>query len=335
VKPVKAEPPFSQHRLRLLENKRTSDVSSLEEDEETPTAATIWAAVRSEPNARVKLKLLRILETVLLAEVLERAMASRAPDAGVLPASVKTSAQTVNEGASRGAKERRCPRAEKPLWSPASSEEQAVFARIQEILTCANQSFGAKFDVERSSKDALLYPFERVRGAVANVLLKRARGYRFTNPGAVLWDGMTLEGYKLEEFSAGPFSEVIERIERNPPPTASPSRRTPEQRHASRPISHEVERDRGLYLQSVYEKLPNDTRKAIDDRAFALAREELGGAGSTLRLGLLRLDKRNELLLAEYAEAEGWEERGPNPKIRGSRQAETKTEPIERESIRG
>jgi hypothetical protein len=120
---------------------------------------------------------------------------------------VNDSPQTVKEGP----RERR-PRSGTPLWQPTGGEEEAVLSHARSILEWSNRDFGARFDVDRSLKDMLRYPFEHVRGAVSNVLLKKSRGYGFKNPGAVLWEGITLEGYKLDEFSVARFSEVLARI---------------------------------------------------------------------------------------------------------------------------
>jgi hypothetical protein len=323
VKVSSEERELSHHRpLRLLEKKETSDVLSREHDEERPTPEAIWALARSEPSVRIKLRLLRLLETVLLSAVLERAMASSSLTATPenTPERKKetenASGQTVKEGVPREPREQRRRRAESPVWSPVSTEEKAVFTHAREILSWANQAFGARFDLERSTKDTLLYPFEYVRGAVANVLLKKARGYRFTNPGAVLWDSITLEGYKLDEFSVGPFADVLERVERRPKPLPSPTR-VPTEPATSSQNGFELERKRGLLLQAIYEKLPDDARTGLDERALALARRELGESSSSLRLGLLRLDKRNELLLAEHGDAMGPGKTGDESQILG------------------
>lgn len=322
---------LSHHCLRLLKKKETSDVSSSEHDDERPTASSLWALARVEPNARVKLRLLRLLETVLLSEVLERVMGSRTVETARETENVPS--QTVKADTPSHVRERRWPRAGTQLWSPVSTEERAVFVQVREILAWANQAFGARFDLERSSKDALLYPFERVRGAVANVLLKKARGYRFGNPGAVLWDGITLEGYKLEEFSVGPFTEVLERIGKKPlTPLGLPG--TAVKPLPSSHASDELERRRGLLLQTVYEKLPDDARKSLDERALVLARNELGGAGSSLRLGLLRLEKRNELLLAEHGDANGQRRSGDESQIPRFASDRNETEPIDHVSRR-
>jgi hypothetical protein len=195
---------------------------------------------------------------------------------------------------------------------------------VRSVLEWANREHRARFDVERSAKDTLRYPYETVRGAVANVLLKRARGYRFTNAGAVLWDGITLEGYKLEEFAAGPFDEVLARVgvsgldgatssdsatsatvesARSGSEPARGSARRPEAKLPAPlstlpppPLRFDRERRAKLELQAAYEALPEDERAVIDRRAEALAREELGEMVSPPRLRLLQLDKRNELL---------------------------------------
>jgi hypothetical protein len=290
---------LSHHRsLRLLDKKETSDVPSLEGDdarEEKPSPERIWAWIRREPSERVKLRLLRLLETLLLGETLERLMRERETGKGPWEPRLETlKAAEVKDAPTEKMAMKRRPRAPGPLWSKEKNEEnQAVFAQVEKILEESNRSFGASFDVSRSARDTLRYPFEHVRGAVANVLLKKARGYGFTNPGAVLWEGITLEGYKLEELSVGPFEDVLARVEKSSPsPPALPKTPPP-----SRPLAFEPERKRRLLLQEVYERLPQEAREDLDRRAEALAREELGTLGSQLRLGLLKLDKRNELLL--------------------------------------
>jgi hypothetical protein len=182
-------------------------------------------------------------------------------------------------------------------------EEAQVLAHVRSILAWANRDHGATFDIERSAKDTLRYPFERVRSAVANVLLKRARGYPFVNPGAVLWDGITLEGYKLDEFSVACLDEVLARVGRSHPggtPEKAPERATGGSAAAPGAIvpRFEPERRRRELLQELYRKLPEATRLSIDERAEALAREELGELASPRRVRLLQLDKKNELLAA-------------------------------------
>jgi hypothetical protein len=332
LKASQEEKKLSHHRLlRLLDKKETSDVLSFEHDDTRPSPEAIWALVRSERAVRVKLRLLRLLESVLLTEALEKAMASRPLENGKETGNAPS--QTVKDVTPRDSRERRWPRAEKPLWLPVSPEEQVVCTHAREILSWSNEAFGARFDLERSAKDTLLYPFERVRGAVANVLLKKARNYRFGNPGAVLWDGITLEGYKLEEFSVGPFSEVLERVGKKAPPAVNS--RLPERSTSSRQAPFEPERQRQLLLQAIYEKLPGDVRVGLDERALVLARRELGEASSSLRLGLLRLDKRNELLVAEHGGAVGYGNPGGDPQISGFASDRNETEPIGRGAARG
>ncbi len=295
----------SHHRalpssLRLLEKKETSDVPFLEEDdarEEKPSPERIWAWIRSERSERVKLRLLRLLETLLLSETLERVMRLRETAKGHTELQRETLKDPSPKDPAKMAVRRR-PRAPGPLWVRERNEEtEAVFAHVERILEESNRSFGASFDVARSTRDTLRYPFEHVRGAVANVLLKKAQGYSFTNPGAVLWDGITLEGYKLAEFAVGPFQEVLARVGKSPPPPP-PSPKSPP---PPRALAFEPERKRRLVLQAVYERLPKEAREDLDRRAEVLAREALGTSGSTLRLGLLKLDKRNELLQEEQA----------------------------------
>jgi hypothetical protein len=276
--------------LRLLEKKRTSDVSSFEGDEsERPTVEAVWAWIRRECSTRLKLGLLRLLETLLVTEASSKTVMApqetvMAPQETVMP--------------EKGLARDRRPRSPTPLWSGEKGEEAQVLSQVRSILTWANREHRASFPVEKSAQDTLLYPFERVRAAVANVLLKRARGYRFENAGAVLWDGITLEGYKLDEFSVASFEEVLARLGR----TSAPSERKapfppPQPRPAEARLEFEPERRRRELLQALYERLPTAERADLDRRAEVLAREELGET-STLRLGLRRLDKRNELLAA-------------------------------------
>lgn len=321
----------SHHRpLRLLERKGTSDVPSLEGDEgrerthltaehpsmDRPTVESVWAWVHRERSVRVKLRLLRLLETLLVTEALGKTVMP--PGESVMP-----SAETVMDsrssppppsrsspgapvGGAVSGKERRV-RASVPLWTGESGEEAKVFTHVRSILEWANREHRASFDVERSAKDTLRYPFERVRAAVANVLLKRARGYRFANAGAVLWEGITLEGYKLDEFSVACFDEVLARLARGR--SGDPHRGAPSGRPASlprtaalpSPLPFQSERQRRFLLQEAYQKLPESERCELDRRAEVMACEELGVMDSPLRRRFLQLDKRNELLAARMA----------------------------------
>ncbi len=298
LKGQEEERKLSHHRshrgpLRLFEKKDTSDVLSLEDEEdlgEKPSAEAIWRQVRRERSLRVKLRLLRLLETVLLGEVLERVMPSSRGE----EKTVNAPGETLKTGPAGQAPLRR-KRAPSPLWSKEGEEEKLVFLKAREILEWANQEHKASFPVARSLEDMLLYPFENVRAAVANVVLKRARGYRFQNPGAVLWDAITLEGYKLDEFSVGPFEEVLARAQ-----APAPAKPAPVPPRSSEVLQRfEPERRRRELLQALYEKLPEEKRRELDLRALSLAQEELGARSSPLRLSLRRLDKRNELLERE------------------------------------
>jgi hypothetical protein len=292
----------SHHRvLRIFKKEKTSDVLSLETTNERPTVEAIWAHVRREESVRVKLRLLRLLESLLLAEALERTLNARPSTVSAsvnAPVSASVNAP-VSDGVNEppptpsSVKERR-PRAATPLWQPRAAEEESVLAHARSILEWSNKDFHAHFEVERSLRDMLRYPFEQVRGAVSNVLLKMSRGYQFKkNPGAVLWEGITLEGYKLEEFSAARFSEVLTRLSGTqcahlrgaPPPPPAPPR-----------FAFSEERKRRALLQSIYEKLPEEARQDLDRRAQALAEQELGEKGSPERLALRSLDHRNALL---------------------------------------
>jgi hypothetical protein len=300
AKTLNARGDSSQHRgshrssLRLLE-KRTSDVPSLEGDDERPSIAAVWAWAQREERPRVQVALLRLLETLLLVE----ALAPRAERNSDAP-----EPETVMGPPRPGGTKARRPRASAPLWSGASGEEASVLAHVRSILEWANREHGARFEVKKSSQDTLLYPFECVRSAVANVLLKRARGYRFENPGAVLWDGITLEGYKLDEFSVASLEEIEARLERAPSPKKKPGALGAEMALKAKertPLVFEPEKEKRALLQALYQKLPESERRALDERAEALAREDLGEAASPARVALRKLDKRNELLQARAA----------------------------------
>jgi hypothetical protein len=302
----------SHHRSLRGSEERTSNVLSFEEYETTgddvnreraterPTVEAIWAQAKRERSLRIKLRLLRLLESLLLAEALEKLLpGQRSPT---------TLSETVN-GAPKEPPPGTTPpqiqkgrrsRSSTPLWTVETKEEEAVFSHARSILEWANRDFGARFDLERSSKDMLRYPFESVRGAVSNVLLKKSRGYRFQNPGAVLWDGISLEGYKLDEFSVARFDEVLARLPAEPKTTLPPKTARPS---SPPPPSFESERKRRLLLQEIYERLPKDVREEVDKRAQALAEEDLGKAGSQERLALRRLDHRNILLEARLSDA--------------------------------
>ena len=192
------------------------------------------------------------------------------------------------------------PRAPQPLWSPGEGAETGeVFARLTGILAWANAEFGATFPVERSAKDACRYAFPVVRAAVANVLLKRARGYRFENPGAVLWEGITLEGYRLEEFAVGPFAATLERAGEPAPALKPQALAALPETLPPKPSSFEAERRRRETLQAVYERLPEAKRHEIDERAEELSRQGSKVADTPLEVSIraLRvLSRRNELL---------------------------------------
>ncbi|MEZ0227376.1 MAG: hypothetical protein ACAI25_02045 [Planctomycetota bacterium] len=325
---------LSHHRsLRLLEKKRTSDVSSFEDHErphershERPTIEAVWAWAQSARSGRIKVRLLRLLETLLVIEALARETVMAPPETGPHETGSQESGpqktvmpppETVHAAEHRGAPEA-CPelrrrgrapsekkrvlRAASPLWSGERGEEAQVLAHARSILEWANREHGARFDIAKVSRDTLLYPFERVRSAVANVLLKKARGYAIKNAGAVLWDGITLEGYKFEEFSVACFDEVLARLGRCRPGEPPDSRAARVVATLPAPPSparaFEPERQRRALLQALYEKLPGEQREEIDRRAEILAREDLGPGASELRLGLLKVDKKNELLAA-------------------------------------
>ena len=182
------------------------------------------------------------------------------------------------------------------------------------ILERANREFSATFDVERSRRDTLLYPYEVVRSAVANVLLKEARGYRFENPGAVLWDGITLPRYRLEEFAVANLEEVRKRCEgtwpvppvvSSIPPVVSVRTSAPPDPELVRP--GESEKRRAQALRELHASLPEPVRVEIDRRA----REQVLASSSPGRIAgpddpvlALRVHRvREEILEREYGGA--------------------------------
>ena len=273
-----------------------------------------------ERSSRVRVALVKLIEWVLLLERLDRTedpaererllslrnrpsvrrpevpppepTPERTPEK---PPPEKLGTETLKPA--RGKKRSRAPQ---PLWSPGEgAETKEVFARLTAILTWANSEFGASFPVERSAKDACRYAFPFVRAAVANVLLKRARGYRFENPGAVLWEGITLEGYRLEEFSAGPFAEALERAGEPVPHLKPQALEALPAAAPPKPSSFEAERRRRETLQALYERLSEAKRREIDERAEELSRQgaKVGDSPLEVSIRALRvLSRRNELL---------------------------------------
>lgn len=203
--------------------------------------------------------------------------------------------------------DRRRARAPHPLWSfDDEPEKREVGSEVAAILERANRDFGATFDVERSRRDTLLYPYEVVRGAVANVLLKEARGYRFTNPGAVLWDAITLPSYRLEEFAVANLEEVRERCRgawADRPAAASPPVPPPsppgETRDADRGEG-ERERKRAEALRALFASLPEAEQQEIDRRAREVAAAGFLGRGSPFdeQVLALRVHRAREEILA-------------------------------------
>jgi hypothetical protein len=285
--------------------------------------------LKKERSSRVRVALVKLIEWVLLLERLDRTedraerlklLSSRkrpkkpgapepepprAPEAPLeKPLAARPGTETLKPGTEtlkppRGKKRSR---AAQPLWAPGEGAETSeVFARLTGILTWANAEFGASFPVERSAKDACRYAFPFVRAAVANVLLKRARGYRFENPGAVLWEGITLEGYRLEEFSVGPFAAVLERVGEPVPELKRETREALPVAGPSEPSSFEAERRRRETLQAFYEQLPPSKRHEIDERAEELSQQGSKVSDSPFEVSIraLRvLSRRNELLEA-------------------------------------
>jgi hypothetical protein len=216
--------------------------------------------------------------------------------------------KTLNDSsrAVRAERERRRTRATHPLWSPDEEpEKRETFSHAGTILELANREFGASFDVERSRRDTLLYPYEVVRGAVANVLLKKARGYRFENPGAVLWDAITVPGYRLEEFAVANLEEVLKRCAGICPPPAPVNEPEPEPPPVERP-SLDPERRRAEARRSIYEGLSLEIRESLDRRAREIAREGFFGKGTVLDesvLALRALRARDDLIEKEFGSA--------------------------------
>ena len=227
---------------------------------------------------------------------------------GPVEAPEKASLETARREKASPRAGRRRARAPHPLWSPEDEpEKREVFGHVAAILERANREFGATFDVERSRRDTLLYSYEVVRSAVANVLLKQSRGYRFENPGAVLWDGITLPRYRLEEFAVANLEEVLKRVAGLAPPAAStpaPARppATGEAKAPSPERSGEIERKRAEALRELYLALPDLAREDLDRRAREMALEGFCGRGSPLDesvLALRVLRARDELLARE------------------------------------
>jgi hypothetical protein len=218
--------------------------------------------------------------------------------------------KTVNEppraARSTERSDRRRARSPHPLWSPDDEpEKRETFAQAGAVLELANREFGARFEVERSRRDTLLYPYEVVRGAVANVLLKKARGYRFENPGAVLWDAITLPGYRLEEFAVANMEEVLKRCAGAWAPPAPTPEPPPEPPPSERPAV-EPERRRAEARRALYERLAPEVREELDRRARELAREGFSSKGSVLDesvLALRVLRARDDLIEQEHAAA--------------------------------
>lgn len=287
----------------------------------------------NEDSPRARVALARLLETALLLEQLltladpgERlallaalgrrgraralARASRAareasPSGGALPeASAGAPSPGPTASPHEGDRERR-PRAPRPLWSGESdgAEARAVLEQVRSVLEWSNREFGATFPVDRSVRDVQRYPYATVRAAVSNVLLKKARGYSFSNPGAVLWDGITLKSYRYDEFSVARLEEVLrlcaEREAARPPEPAPP----PPVEPRPRAPSFAAERRRREVLRAAYDALSEGERAGLDREAEALARGELEGRSVTdERLALRVADIRNELLERAHPE---------------------------------
>jgi hypothetical protein len=99
----------------------------------------------------------------------------------------------------------------------------------------------------------------------------------------------------------------------------------------------ESERRRRLVLQALYESLPASRRGEIDRRAEAMAREELGPSASDLRVRLLKVDKKNDLLAAlpEAIVDAGESQTGPrDPQIPHFASARDEPEPNQLQATR-
>lgn len=336
----------SHHRPRPLEEKRTSDVLKILEGRELGAEAPpgkncerLLRLLESEPRARVRIALARALEVALVAERLaatgereerlalltafgRRPLRNDAPGPGVPAESEKlgTAAgasappKTVNAAGIT-----RRPRAAEPLWPGDRGEEARTLGHVRAILAWANEGFGASFDVARSARDARRYPYEVVRAAVANVLLKKARGYRFTNPGAVLWDAITLPAYKLEEFAVARLDEVERLCAERPgdPPSAVATPRPPTPR---RPPS-EPERARQEARRAVFASLTESARRDLEAAAECLVAgrfpAKAGPLGASLR-ALRVLEAREEILEREHRAAIEARLTGVDPKFGGT-----------------
>src|SRR5581483_2263952 len=100
-----------------------------------------------------------------------------------------------------------------------------------------------------------------------------------------------------------------------PRPASGPPSPRPSTGKPPSPPGFEAERRRRELLHELYRRLPESERTALDQRAEALAREELGPVDAPLRLRLLAVDKRNELL--------GARPDAPSAAISGAREPET------------
>jgi hypothetical protein len=283
--------------------------------------------LETEQHARVRVALVRLLERALLLELFERTedkderriilgvlgskrgayeslRGSLVPTPLPVPGESRSgtcmsTGRGMNEMKNEIKKGVRRARAPTPLWSPDDGPEaKATFERVRETLLWANSSFKGTFDVERSSRDTQKYPYEVVRAALSNVLLKKARGYPFESPGAVLWEGITLEDYRLDEFSVASLDEVLRRCDEIAPraPPAPPPL-------TKKPLPIDAERHRLEALQKIYEGLGECERVEIDRRAKARAQDGYAPRGSTIDesiFALRVLSCRHELLAAEY-----------------------------------
>jgi hypothetical protein len=322
----------SQHRhrndvFRVVTKENTSDVRKLTSDEgdgriprnceRAFSSREILELLRAVQEEQARTSLIRLLAWVTLLEQLDHTPDARERLALIeawgrepteahelpmpaLPVEKPAAAMTPRAETLNPARTKR-PRAARPLWGGTQGEEAQVFTHVRAILEWANRDFGASFDIERSAKDTLRYPYEDVRAAVANVLLKRARGYSFGNPGGVLWDAITLVGYRLEEFAVARFEEVLRRCEHALPAATKKASAEPK---AGVMVVFANERRRREAVKAVYDGLPPETRRSLDERARALAerdlRERSGGLLGPEFVSLRVAAVRGELLEQEH-----------------------------------
>lgn len=209
-------------------------------------------------------------------------------------------------------------------WDPTDSpESRDVFRHVQEIVGWAVEAFGANGDPIAIARWSQRHPYERVRRAVADVLLKRRDGFAFRNPLAILTRAITDPAYKAAEGAAANLREVLEQIEAGDTETVEPPLEKPEPQvlrvlerivdrdlkpanvSEPRPVVERVvrpPRPTKADLQARWRVLPEDRRSEIRARARSRA-EEFVGAGEPLRDEIVQL--REEEIALEILETEG------------------------------